>query len=153
MLIVKFAGTFEFRLAPIGCAYRLRAAIVSHKDGRLVERLHVNEEREILTFVSGYMSAYHGLRKLIMTPYPFPLLQMTRWFLFIWVFTLPFTLSRDIDESLQVVGIVLSSRMVSEVHSRAWFTIHLSTSLILCRQWRLIRKCIKLHITRRISWP
>jgi predicted membrane chloride channel (bestrophin family) len=32
---------------------------------------------------------FQGLKKLITTPFPFPLVQMTRTFLFIWVFTLP----------------------------------------------------------------
>ena len=38
------------------------------------------------------MSAYHGLVKLITTPFPFPLVQMTRTALFVWVFSLPFAL-------------------------------------------------------------
>jgi len=36
--------------------------------------------------------AYHGLRILANTPFPFPLVQMGRTFLAFWVFTLPFAL-------------------------------------------------------------
>lgn len=32
------------------------------------------------------------------TPYPFPLVQMTRTFLFLYVFSLPFALADDIDQ-------------------------------------------------------
>ena len=37
-------------------------------------------------------AAYHELKRLIETPYPFPLIQMARTFLFAWVFTVPLAL-------------------------------------------------------------
>lgn len=42
--------------------------------------------------LSSSNTAYHELKRLIETPYPFPLIQMARTFLFAWVFTVPFAL-------------------------------------------------------------
>jgi hypothetical protein len=84
--------------APILMTYKLRAAIVSHKNGRLLERLHVNEEREIMNHVQDFSKANENLRCYITTPYIFPFLQMARTFLFFWVFTLPFALADDFSK-------------------------------------------------------
>lgn len=40
-------------------------------------------------------SGYYGIRTFITTPVPFPLIQMARTFLFLYVFTVPFVLLRD----------------------------------------------------------
>ena len=45
--------------------------------------------------VSSLTVAFHGLKKLVETPFPFPLVQMARTFLFVWLFTLPFVLCHD----------------------------------------------------------
>jgi len=92
--------------APIYLLYKLRESIVSHKAGLLKERLVVNEEREILVHVSEYMSAYEKLKVLQRTPFPFPLIQKTLTFLFFWVFTLPFALANDIQDTFQVMTII-----------------------------------------------
>merc|ERR1711953_958348 len=41
------------------------------------------------------MGAFHEFRVLVFTPYPFPLVQMTRAFLFVWVYTLPMVLLKE----------------------------------------------------------
>ena len=53
---------------------------------------HVNESLKLMALVSDFISAFHELKKLVSTPFPFPLIQMTRTFLFFWVFTLPMVL-------------------------------------------------------------
>lgn len=90
----------NFRV-PVFLALQLRKTIVSHKNGFLTKPMVVNEERAILDCVVKYMSSFHGIRQIMSTPYPFPLLQMTRTFLFLWVFSLPFALSHDITNPIQ----------------------------------------------------
>lgn len=90
----------NFRV-PIFMALQLRKSIVANKNGCLIKPLHVNEERAILDFVVAYMKSFHSIRQISSTPYPFPLLQMSRTFLFLWVFSLPFSLTHDIDNPIQ----------------------------------------------------
>ncbi len=42
----------------------------------------------------------------VATPYPFPLVQMTRTFLFLYVFSLPFVLADDILEIVPYLAVV-----------------------------------------------
>mmetsp|Transcript_22222 Transcript_22222/g.65839 ORF Transcript_22222/g.65839 Transcript_22222/m.65839 type:complete len:228 (-) Transcript_22222:252-935(-) len=93
--------------APIVLAYNLRSEIMKQRNGQYLKiDMHPNEELKLLGFVSDFVSAFHGLKKLITTPFPFPLVQMARTFLFFWIFTLPFTLVREISEPVQVMLIV-----------------------------------------------
>jgi predicted membrane chloride channel (bestrophin family) len=93
--------------APIVLAYNLRQAILVQRNGEYLEkRMHVNEELKILGFVSDYVTAFHGLKKLITAPFPFPLVQMTRTFLFFWVFSLPLVLVHAIPQPVQVMVIM-----------------------------------------------
>jgi putative membrane protein len=82
----------------------LRTAIASHVK-HLKTELDVNEELKLLDFTADIVSAYHGLMKLINTPFPFPLVQMTRTFLFVWVFTLPFALMSDNERAFSLITI------------------------------------------------
>jgi len=72
----------------------LRSTIASNADF-LDEPLHVNKELRLYSFVSDFVTGYHGLTKLIDTQFPFPLAQMNRTFVFIWVYTLPWVLYHD----------------------------------------------------------
>lgn len=76
---------------PLSMAIHLRSAIASHVK-HLSRPLEANQELRLLSCTSDFVSANHGLVKLITTPFPFPLVQMTRTSLFVWVFTLPFAL-------------------------------------------------------------
>ena len=71
-------------------------------------KLAVNEYRDLLDFCTKFDTAFHGFRVLVFTPYPFPLVQMTRGFLFFWVYTLPLVLLVDyrIWSSLLIVIMV-----------------------------------------------
>jgi putative membrane protein len=83
-------GSFQHR-NPLSMAIHLRSAIASHVQ-HLKRPLEANQELRLLSCTSDFVSANHGLVKLITTPFPFPLVQMTRTSLFVWVFTLPFAL-------------------------------------------------------------
>jgi len=80
--------------APVNFAHILRQVIMEHPY-HLGYKMAVNEYRDLLQFVANFISAFHGFRVLVFTPYPFPLLQMTRTFLFFWVYTLPMVLLKD----------------------------------------------------------
>lgn len=80
--------------APISFCHILKQTIMTHPDA-LGYKLAVNEYRDLLNFVTKFQEAFRGFRVLIFTPYPFPLVQMTRAFLFFWVYTLPMVLLKD----------------------------------------------------------
>ena len=93
--------------APIVLTYNLRQTIMEGRNTTFLQiPMHVNEELKILGFVSDYVTAFHGLKKLITTPFPFPLVQMCRTFLFFWVFTLPLVLVNAIDSPASVMAIM-----------------------------------------------
>lgn len=83
---------------PIFLLYNLKKLIADHVDYNIVT--HVNKEMKFYTCVDAFATAYYGLKRLITTPFPFPLIQMGRTFLFFWVFTLPFALVNDMGEVL-----------------------------------------------------
>lgn len=71
-------------------------------------KLAVNEYRDLVLMVQSFQEAFHGFRVLIFTPYPFPLVQMTRAFLLFWVYTLPLVLLKDyrLWSALLIVSLV-----------------------------------------------
>ena len=80
--------------APITFQHLVRCIIMEHPK-YLGYKLAVNEYRDLLNFVTIFNEAFHSFRVLIFTPYPFPLVQMTRAFLFFWVYTLPMVLLKE----------------------------------------------------------
>jgi len=91
--------------SPIVLAVFLRSAIACHQE-YLDVPMHCNKELRLFAFVSDVVTAYHGLMKLVTTPFPFPLVQMGRTFLFVWVFTLPFALVNDVVKLPALILIV-----------------------------------------------
>lgn len=83
----------------------LRTSIASHSE-YLMTPMHVNRELRLYSFVSDFVSGYHGLTKLIDTQFPFPLAQMTRTFVFIWVYSLPWVLYNDEMKTPSLIMIV-----------------------------------------------
>lgn len=85
---------------PLLLAYALRKEIMEQRSGAFLEKEfeHVNEEMRLLEYVTDFLTAFHGLKKLVETPFAYPLLQMTRTFLFVWCFTLSFVLCHDENE-------------------------------------------------------
>ena len=83
---------------PILLAYNLRREILRarHEPGVwLREKTFIhpcNEELKLLDCVSDFLKSYHGLVAMLLTPTPFPLVHLTKAFLFVTVFSLPFAL-------------------------------------------------------------
>ena len=50
---------------------------------------------KLLGSVDSFMGGYYGIRKFLTTPVPFPLIQMARTFVFLYLFTVPFVLLAD----------------------------------------------------------
>lgn len=89
-------GTSNER-APMFLGMFLRSTIAANVN-YLEEPLHPVRELKLYSLVSDFVTSYHGLMKLVTTPFPFPLVQMTRTFLFIWIFTLPWVLVNDLHK-------------------------------------------------------
>lgn len=79
---------------PIKIAYLLRQTVHS-QSRRIRPPIHVNFEAKLLGTVDTFMTGYYGIRKFLTTPVPFPLIQMARTFLFVYIFTVPFVLLAD----------------------------------------------------------
>jgi len=91
--------------APIVLSLEVREAIVSNRQ-LLKKPLHLNEELFVMKFVSDFTTGYHGLMKLCTTPFPFPLVQMARTFLFFWLFTLPLSLMHGAEAPWKVMSTI-----------------------------------------------
>jgi predicted membrane chloride channel (bestrophin family) len=88
------AESEESLRVPIRLAYLLRKTLNSHKK-RLVDPLPVAHVGKIMANIDTTMNGYYGVRQFMTTPVPFPLIQMARTFLFLYVFTVPFVLIGD----------------------------------------------------------
>jgi predicted membrane chloride channel (bestrophin family) len=73
---------------PVRLCFLLRETIASQQS-RLSRPLPPQQELKLLATVEGFMDAWYGMRKFLTTPVPFPLIQMTRTLVLIYVFTLP----------------------------------------------------------------
>jgi predicted membrane chloride channel (bestrophin family) len=92
--------------APVVWAYNLREKLLDPRGNAAIlpkRPLHVNEDLKLLALVGEFVAAYDELKKLITTPFPFPLVQMTRTFLFFWVFSLPLVFAADNDRTSEVL--------------------------------------------------
>ena len=85
----------ETMRVPIRVSYMLRKSIHSHSTRLGDKPLHIVEENKLMGFVDNFMIGYYGIRKFLTTPVPFPMVQMSRTFLFAYVFTIPFTFLSD----------------------------------------------------------
>mmetsp|Transcript_25660 Transcript_25660/g.36197 ORF Transcript_25660/g.36197 Transcript_25660/m.36197 type:complete len:322 (+) Transcript_25660:423-1388(+) len=79
---------------PIRAVYLLRDSVFSGK--RLLEiELQAWQWSRLFGPIDTFMNGYYGMRKFMTAPFPFPLVQMARTFLFVYVYTLPFVLLSD----------------------------------------------------------
>ena len=87
----------ESMRVPIRMSYLLKKSIhsQSRKDSKLKEPMSAAQEMKLIGSDDAYMQGYYGMRKFLTTPVPFPLVQMARTFLFLYVFTIPFALLSD----------------------------------------------------------
>jgi hypothetical protein len=97
-------GQAKYR-APFVLNIFLRSVIADHGT-KLPKKLEAVQELRLLDHTTDIIYAYNNIMKDVDTPYPFPLVQMTRTFLFIWIFTLPFALSTDIDEIIPLSFVI-----------------------------------------------
>lgn len=65
----------EIFRAPITCCHIVTPTIMIHPD-YLGDKKLVNEYRDLVLFVASFHAAFHAFR--VITPFPLPLLQMTR---------------------------------------------------------------------------
>lgn len=79
---------------PIRVAYLLRKSIHSQTT-RLDHPMHVTQENILLAKVDAFLTGYYAMRQFLTTPVPFPLIQMARTFLFLYVFTVPLVFVAD----------------------------------------------------------
>ncbi len=78
----------------IRMAYLLRKTIHSQTK-RLEHPFVITVENKLLSFVDAFMTGYYGIKIFLTTPVPFPWIQMSRTFTFLYVFTIPFALETD----------------------------------------------------------
>jgi hypothetical protein len=84
----------ETMRVPIRMAYLLRKTVHAQEDA-LKAPMPLSLEVRLHSSIDGFMGGYYGIRKFLTTPVPFPLIQMARAFMFIYVFTVPFVLLGD----------------------------------------------------------
>lgn len=84
----------ETMRVPIHLAYLLRKSVHSQSK-RLRTPLNPAQELKLMGSIDSFMGGYYGIRKFLTTPVPFPLIQMSRTFVFLYVFTVPFVLLAD----------------------------------------------------------
>jgi Bestrophin, RFP-TM, chloride channel len=84
----------ESMRVPIRVAFLLRKTI--HNQDRCINpKIITTIENRLHASVEGFMTGYYDIRTFLTTPVPFPLIQMARTFLFLYVFTIPFVLLGD----------------------------------------------------------
>merc|ERR1712151_225290 len=83
---------------PILLIYNLRKLIANYKQYDFEFDVPCLKELKLYTYIDAYAQSLYGLRRLVTTPFPFPLVQMARTFLAFWLFTMPFVLVNDMGE-------------------------------------------------------
>lgn len=78
----------------IRLCFLLRETLAS-QPSRLSRPLVVPQEVKLLNTIDCFMDGWYGMRKFLTTPVPFPLIQMTRTLVLIYVFTLPFVFLKE----------------------------------------------------------
>lgn len=84
---------------PVRLALSLRKTIMSSCK-TLDEEMEGSEVNTLLGTVDGIMNGYYGIRAFLTAPFPFPLVQMSRTFLFLYLFTMPFAFLADLTNPI-----------------------------------------------------
>jgi Bestrophin, RFP-TM, chloride channel len=84
----------ESMRVPIRLAFLLRKTIHSQETS-LNPKIPTPIENKLHASVDGFMAGYYAICTFLTTPVPFPLIQMARTFLFLYVYTIPFVLLGD----------------------------------------------------------
>ncbi|KAL7546621.1 hypothetical protein ACHAWF_009955 [Thalassiosira exigua] len=80
--------------APLTSAHMLSEVIMRHRHC-LGDKMPAQEYNKLLGFVDQLVMAFHGCRVLILTPYPFSLVQLGRIFLFVFVGAMPMIILKE----------------------------------------------------------
>eukprot|EP00547_Thalassionema_nitzschioides_P001606 CAMPEP_0194210332 /NCGR_PEP_ID=MMETSP0156-20130528/8162_1 /TAXON_ID=33649 /ORGANISM="Thalassionema nitzschioides, Strain L26-B" /LENGTH=340 /DNA_ID=CAMNT_0038937661 /DNA_START=51 /DNA_END=1070 /DNA_ORIENTATION=- len=86
--------SLENMRVPIRLGYKLRKYVYSQKLCNS-EPMDQIKEMKIIGSVDAFMGGFYGIITFLTTPFPFPVVQMARTFLFFYVFTVPFDLLTD----------------------------------------------------------
>lgn len=89
----------ETMRSPIHLVYLLRKSIHSQSK-RLRTPMTAVQENKLVASSDSFMNGYYNIRKFLTTPVPFPLVQMSRTFVFLYIFTVPFVLLKDESSNL-----------------------------------------------------
>jgi predicted membrane chloride channel (bestrophin family) len=87
---------------PIQMSYYLREQIFAINDYLETTEIGAWQFGKMFGSIDSFMGGYYGIRKFITTPFPFPLVQMARTFMFIYLETLPFALLDTVADSMYV---------------------------------------------------
>ena len=86
----------EMCRAPYVLAFNVRADLMKHRDGSWFHKpVDLISELRFLQLLSDMLESISGLFKLVITPIPFPLVQMNKVFLYAWLFTLPLAIAHE----------------------------------------------------------
>lgn len=88
--------------SPLVLTLFLRSVIASHIHN-ISPPLEVAQELFLLNCTNDFLNAYSELMVQISTPQPFPMVQMTKTFLFAYVFTLPFVLASYLQHQAALI--------------------------------------------------
>jgi predicted membrane chloride channel (bestrophin family) len=79
---------------PIQMSYLIRDELfrVSKSVDPTISKVDPWQYTRLFAGLDSFMAGYHGMRKFMTTPFPFPLVQMARTFMFIYIYTLPFAI-------------------------------------------------------------
>ncbi|MGK3751984.1 MAG: putative membrane chloride channel (bestrophin family) [Bacillariaceae sp.] len=91
-------GLDSFRV-PLKVAQLLRETICSQEE-RLTHPMIIHQEMSLLASVDQFLNGYYGIRSLMMTPVPFPLIQMAHTIGLLYVYTLPFVFLKHTNGNL-----------------------------------------------------
>ena len=97
--------TVTYQDDPIERVTELHTAITLHHK-YLETPLVIHKELNLHQYAAQFSNYYQDLAKFSATPYPFPTAQMTRIFLFVWMFSLPFALLHDVSEPYSIILII-----------------------------------------------
>ena len=146
--LIKLAHTSNNEMqrsfrAPVILAYNLRETMTIQRNGQfLKERMAVNDERDLLIFVSNVVRDFHGFRVLTFTPCPSHLIQVTLtcFFQFFWVYSLPLVLVGTMESlwqnllliffttfgflGIEYVAMALEDPLADEVYEDIYFTLY-----------------------------
>lgn len=84
----------EVQRVPFIMSQHLRIAIYDHTK-YLKTEVSAPFMLKFNGLLDGFVSAYSNQEKMFKTPMPFPMVQMARTMMFLWIYTLPFALSSD----------------------------------------------------------